>query len=267
MVYIPLIFEPIVMRKPVSLLVVWAAWLFGSLAFLSGNDDASQSRIVAAETNESLHASSTQDLANSKQRLMKAIERALQGLQGEPRNIFISNQSEWVEVVEAETGVAFQAIGSQLPKIEGFELQHAIKLIKRRSSWIHGLMDHQKQGGDGWTGFWSDNQGGWMSLVDRGGVIYFSASCIRGEDHYLGSVSGKAMKTAGRGIFKSTPLPGEDVLITFTIEGPWLRVEGTNTGVYHGLKAYFDGDYVKIAPLPQAKQKEVISASKEPWPY
>ena len=65
---------------------------------------------------------------------------------------------------EAETGVNFQALDSNLSKIGGLGVQHAIKLIKRRSSWIHGLMDHRKQGCGGWTGFWSDNQGGWMSL-------------------------------------------------------------------------------------------------------
>lgn len=197
------------MHKPVSLLVAWAAWLVGSMTLLSDNSDTSNSQMVAPEANEPLPVSSTQYLANSKHRLMKAIERALQGLQGEPRNIFISNQSDWVELFEAETGVNFQALDSNLSKIGGLGVQHAIKLIKRRSSWIHGLMDHRKQGCDGWTGFWSDNQGGWMSLVDQGGVIYFSASCIRGEDHYLANLSGKAIKRGGRAIFKSAPLPGQ----------------------------------------------------------
>jgi hypothetical protein len=59
----------------------------------------------------------------------------------------------------------------------------------------------------------------------------------------------------------------EEVKILFTKKGPWLRVEGTNTDFYHGLKAYFDGDYVKIAPLPPAKQKLVIATSKEKWLY
>lgn len=258
--------------KPVFLLSAWAAWFLGGMTSFSWDVNANESSPVKPEVIETsrlppVSARATRDLTDSRNHLKKAVQRALQGLQGEPLHVFINNQSDWEEIFTAETGVDSKFSNSDLtkrPQPGSVEMQYAIKLIKRRSSWIHGLMDHQKQGSDGWTGFWSDNQGGWMSLVDRGGVIYFSASCIRGEDHYLGSVSGKALKTAGRAIFKNTPVPGEEVLITFTIEGPWLRVEGTNTGVYHGLKAYFDGDYAKIAPLPPAKQKEVISASKEP---
>lgn len=92
------IFEPMKMHKPVSLLVAWAAWLVGSMTLLSDNSDTSNSQMVAPEANEPLPVSSTQDLANSKHCLMKAIERALQGLRGETRNIFISNQSDWVEL-------------------------------------------------------------------------------------------------------------------------------------------------------------------------
>lgn len=86
------------MHKPVSLLVAWAAWLVGSTTLLSDNSDTGNSQMDAPEANEPLPLSSTQDLANSKHCLMKAIERALQGLQGETRNIFISNQSDWVEL-------------------------------------------------------------------------------------------------------------------------------------------------------------------------
>jgi hypothetical protein len=80
-------------------------------------------------------------------------------------------------------------------------------------------------------------------------------------------VRGLAVKSGSRAVFKATPIADEEVVIAFTGDGPWLRVEGTNTDFYHGLKAYFDGDYVKIAPLPPAKQKLVISSSKELWPY
>lgn len=92
------IFEPMKMHKPVSLLVAWAAWLVGSTTLLSDNSDTGNSQMDAPEANEPLPLSSTQDLANSKHCLMKAIERALQGLQGETRNIFISNQTDWVEL-------------------------------------------------------------------------------------------------------------------------------------------------------------------------
>jgi hypothetical protein len=201
--------------------------------------------------------------------LERAVQRALKGLQGEPLNIFLSNQTEWDQILAAETGVSSKldaAANTNSQEKESVDLEYGAMLIKRRTSWIHGMMDHLKNRGDGLTGFWSDNRGGWMSLVDKNGVIYFSASCIRGRDHYHGHVRGHAIKNGKRAIFKDTPMD-EEVKILFTKKGPWLRVEGTNTDVYHGLQAYFDGDYVKIAPLTPAKQKLVIATSKEKWLY
>lgn len=214
------------------------------------------------------HPLENEELICANSQLERAVGRALTGLQGEPLKIFVSNQAEWEQILADESGVIAKPgapVNASPKESEGVDLKHGVMLIKRRVSWIHGLMDHFKSGGDGLTGFWSDNRGGWMSLVDKNGVIYFSASCIRGRDHYHGHVRGHAVKNGKRAIFKDTPMD-EEVKILFTKKGPWLRVEGTNTDVYHGLQAYFDGDYVKIAPLTPAKQKLVISSSKEPLP-
>lgn len=243
-------------------------WLF------VGNVNANKSGQATGNVNETSPSKSANQvqveaLTSARCHLHKAVQRALKGLQGEPLSIFLSNQADWDQILAAESGVSSELDAPANPnpqEEESVDLEYGAMLIKRRTSWIHGMMDHLKNGGDGLTGFWSDNRGGWMSLVDQNGVVCFSASCIRGSEHYHGHVRGQAVKNGNRAVFKATPIVDEEVEIFFTVEGPWLCVEGTNTGVYHGDKAYFDGDYVKIAPLPPEKQKLVIAASKEPQP-
>jgi len=247
-----------------SLLLLWV---------VVGNVNANETGQATGNVNEpspSKSANEVEILTSARCHLQKAVQRALKGLQGEPLSIFLSNQDEWDQILAAESGVSSELdapADTNPQEKESVDLEYGAMLIKRRTSWIHGMMDHLKNGGEGLTGFWSDNRGGWMSIVDKNGVIYFSASCIRGSEHYHGHVRGQAVKSGNRAVFKATPIADEEVEILFTVEGPWLCVEGTNTGVYHGDVAYFDGYYVKIAPLPPEKQKLVIAASKEKWLY
>jgi hypothetical protein len=195
-------------------------------------------------------------------RLAKATERALRGLTGKSLGLFKEDQNNWTNWREE----FFSDTSSRLrsaSELSEEELTTWTEEVRRRTSWIHGLMDHCHH--QDLTGFWSDGAGGYFSLVEQGDQIHFLASCARGPTRHLGSIQGTAKRSGKKAVFTISEFDDEPTRLEFSFVQPWIILKGTNTGPYHGNSAYFDGHYVKIAPLSDDERQVVIQATgKQP---
>ena len=201
-----------------------------------------------------------QQLKVHNHRLARATQRALQGLSGKGLSLFEEDQKNWTHWREE----FFSDASSQLrsaSELSEEKLATWTEEVRRRTSWIHGLMDHRHQ--QDLTGFWSDGAGGYFSLVERGDQIHFLASCARGPTRHLGSIQGKAKRSGEKAVFTISEFSDEPTRLEFSFVQPWIVLEGHNTAPYHGSRAYFDGHYAKIAPLSDHERQVVIQATQQ----
>ena len=194
----------------------------------------------------------------SDKRLAKATERALHGLTGNSLNLFEEDQKKWTDWRKEFFSDSSSRLRSS-SELNEEELMTWTEEVRRRTSWIHGLMDHRHH--QDLTGFWSDGSGGCFSMVEQGDQIHFLASCARGRNRHLGSIQGVAKRSGTKAVFSISEFGGEPTRLEFTFEKPWIILKGTNTEFYHGNSAYFDGHYAKIAPLSEEERHVVLQAS------
>lgn len=205
-------------------------------------------------------ASLLRELELRDQRLAKATERAVQGLRGKGLNLFkedCKNWANWRKDFFSDSAGQLRA-ASQL---SDEEISTWTEEVRRRTSWIHGLMDHRNH--QDLTGFWSDGGGGYFSLVEQGDQLHFLASCARGPTRHLGSIQGVAKRSGAKAIFSISENDEEPTRLEFSFEKPWIVLNCTNTGAYHGNAAYFDGHYAKIAPLSTEERQVVLQATQQ----
>jgi hypothetical protein len=190
--------------------------------------------------------------------LAKATKRALHGLTGKGLGLFEEDQKNWTDWREE----FFSDTSSRLrsaSELSEEELTTWTDEVRRRTSWIHGLMDHRHQ--QDLTGFWSDGIGGRLSIVDRGSQLHFLFSCVRGAARHQGSIKGIALRSGNIALLTLSEYEGEPTQLRFTLEKPWIVVTSKNTEPYHGNRAFFDGNYAKIAPLSAEDQAIVIEGT------
>jgi uncharacterized protein YecT (DUF1311 family) len=112
-----------------------------------------------------------------------------------------------------------------------------------------------------WTGVWADGQGGVLEIVRAGERLHFRLNVVRGPSFHLGSLEGVGEINGDLARF-TTRDPSEEAKETwlhFHLNYPRLEVLAANTGAYHGVRAYFQGKYVRTGPLSEASRREVLA--------
>lgn len=142
-------------------------------------------------------------------------------------------------------------------------LEAAAGLAKERTEWLRGLVAQWPD--DSLTGIWNDSHGGWVTIVQQDGHLFFDAECARGHSIHLGSLLGVAVWNAPLGWYSDK---GEDkdkeeeTNLCFIQRDKKLELVGAKTKYYHGARAYFDGSYIKVRELSAVAQKKVIQEAK-----
>jgi len=115
-----------------------------------------------------------------------------------------------------------------------------------------------------WEGAWTDGEGGLLLIEEgEGKEIRFRIDVVRGPTYHIGNIGGVARSLAATARF-ATQAEGEEeeTWITFLQEGRKLRVIGENTQYFHGMRAYFDGDYFRFRGLLPEDREEIAEASE-----
>ena len=142
-------------------------------------------------------------------------------------------------------------------------LEAAAGLTDMRTALLQGLV---KDGGeDSLTGVWTDSYGGRIEIVEREGHLHFVMQCVRGPTSHIGGLAGVAAWNQTIGWFSDKGhADGKDdeTNLSFVLRAKKLEVIGANTGYYHGERAYFDGEYVRVEPLNAKQQAKIVKAAK-----
>jgi len=113
-----------------------------------------------------------------------------------------------------------------------------------------------------WEGAWTDGNGGHFLIqeTDKGHFI-FSCEVVRGPTYHTGGIAGSAETNGQLARFTTLSVPGDpsegSTWLHFAIDGFKLKVSGANTGYFHGMRAYFDGEYIRTAKLTEEDRKTI----------
>jgi uncharacterized protein YecT (DUF1311 family) len=112
-----------------------------------------------------------------------------------------------------------------------------------------------------WEGVWADGSGGRLLILEKEpGSFAFSIEVVRGPTYHLGNLSGTAEWNGGTARFSIDPGDGEaETWLTFVKRNYKLEIIGENTMPYHGARAYFDGEYLRISELSEEDRRQVLS--------
>jgi len=110
-----------------------------------------------------------------------------------------------------------------------------------------------------WEGVWSAGYGGLLYLRETGDdTVEFFLTVVRGPTYHLGQIGGAILTNGILGRFATEAAPGdpgEETWLTFLREDGRLRIVGVNTQYWHGARAYFDGQYIRIRELGPEDQE------------
>lgn len=176
------------------------------------------------------------------------------------------DQRAWVEHRDflARSPISSGA-AEELPLDSPEYLEIAASLSRQRTAWLKGLI---REWGPEETlsGVWSDSHGGHLQIVETKGRLYFLLECVRGPTSHFGRLSGIAAWNERIGWFsdKGREDKGGDpeTNLSFILRDRRMEIIGANTGYYHGMRAYFDGEYVKTGTLAAKAQAKIVKAAK-----
>lgn len=123
-----------------------------------------------------------------------------------------------------------------------------------RLEYLLGLIAyHADPGRHGWDGFWVDGRGGHLAVRELDdGRLRFQLSVVRSPAAHTGWLEGIADRNGDLARFETTYEVGVDtepVWLFLVRDGPYLRVHTANAQYFAGVRAYFDGDYVRLRDL------------------
>lgn len=138
----------------------------------------------------------------------------------------------------------------------------AADLTQDRVKWLRG---RTKGYGDTLTGSWIDSYGGTVEIVEQENRLLFVFSVVRGHTLDLGSLAGVASWNERIGWFSDKGRDkdkADEANLSFIRRDGEIEVTGANTSHYHGVHAYFDGFYCKVASLDDKQKAAVIKAAE-----
>lgn len=163
---------------------------------------------------------------------------------------------------------SFTIVGSNVPENKAKEtpeyLSTAAGLMETRVQWLKGYLKDPVEE-DTMTGVWEDSQGGILSIVQEGKKLFFTFEVVRGPTFHLGNIGGEASWNAPLGWFsdKGGAEKQDEANLAFIQRSRKLEIVGANTGHYHGARAYFDGEYVRVAKLDAREAAKVKKIAVE----
>ncbi|MDF1660084.1 MAG: hypothetical protein P1U58_20895 [Verrucomicrobiales bacterium] len=93
------------------------------------------------------------------------------------------------------------------------------------------------------------------------GTLSFTCNAVRGASYHLGNIDGIATANEITARFSTRPEGEEkETWLTFVQENDGrLRLIGENTSYFHGARAYFDGQYLRVRELTREDREEMAS--------
>jgi uncharacterized protein YecT (DUF1311 family) len=180
----------------------------------------------------------------------------------------LSEQRAWPEYRDVQAAVS-AASGErvEIAQVRGCaELYDAqAQITESRRKYLAALIAPALADAKFWRGAFSDSFGGAVFIDPRKDGLHFSLDVVRGETFHTGQIGGVAKLTGQQALFKTSTdnYETEDendqlpVRVKFTRIGNVLSIETTNAQNFGGARAYFDGNYARIADLSADNIKQI----------
>ncbi|MCU0753601.1 MAG: lysozyme inhibitor LprI family protein [Xanthomonadales bacterium] len=193
----------------------------------------------------------------------KAVKPALNATQFKQ---VLDRQRAWIQYRDVMAATSARGRPSEPADAKGcadFDLARA-DLSKSRTAYLKGLVKPLTD----WNGSYADGFGGQLLLEESAQGLRFTLNVVRSEAYHTGGLSGIADLNAGSARFETRVPDFESAeenataaaALTLRRDRVWIVVEGENTSYFHGARAYFDGEYVRVAPLSTADREEIARA-------
>lgn len=220
-------------------------------------------RILHAQEEKSIGALKA-EIAVADRELNQVYQKAKSTL---PESIFVELQEEqrtWIayrDTRSEELARFNEGVEEGKEKLSSTYWESVLSETASRIDTIKGWMDRDKFAHE-WEGVWSDGQGGWLFILqNEPGRFTFLIDVVRGPTFHLGSLDGVA-EWKGRTARFTIRDDGaeEETWLTFINGDIKLEVIGENTSYYHGARAYFGGNYLRLRELNDEDRKRLLSA-------
>jgi uncharacterized protein YecT (DUF1311 family) len=197
----------------------------------------------------------------------KALNQAYTKAKGTlPEHLFSDLQQDqrgWIDYRDyrSEQAAAFDggaAEGQEKTTVEYWSSLAAI--TEERVRIIEGWTKHETFTHE-WEGVWSDGEGGLLAILQNTeGGFAFSLDVVRGPTYHIGHIGGSARWNGSTARFSIPALDEEgETWLTFLKRGVKLEIIGENTSSFHGARAYFEGEYIRVAELTDEDRKAILS--------
>jgi uncharacterized protein YecT (DUF1311 family) len=172
----------------------------------------------------------------------------------------LTEQRAWPEYRDVQAAVS-AASGErvEIAQVRGCaELYDAqAEITESRRKYLAALIAPALADTKFWRGAFSDSFGGAVFIDPRKDGLHFSLDVVRGETFHTGQIGGVAKLSGQQALFKTstdnyeTDDPNDQLPVTvkLTRVGNVLSIETTNAQNFAGARAYFDGNYARVAEL------------------
>ena len=122
-----------------------------------------------------------------------------------------------------------------------------------------------------WSGTYEDSFGGQISIDARADGLHFMINVVRSSAFHTGRIVGVAQVNGNTALFRTTTenysTEAQDdtqpVLVTLSRAGNQLDVVADNAQNFGGMRAYFDGSYVRVGALGKTGASDIDEAMRE----
>lgn len=178
-------------------------------------------------------------------------------------------QRAWLRYRDARSLAAVHYDDRSVPegqeKTSPWYWQKMADLTQNRTEMVRAWRD-KRRWDEPLTGRYADDYGGSMLLLQKDDKLYFLIEVVRGPTYHLGSIAGVAQLNShlARYSDNDTENKKKETWVTFLTGGQRIKLITANAQYYHGARAYFDGDYLRVADLTAEEKKAVIAGEIRP---
>jgi uncharacterized protein YecT (DUF1311 family) len=201
-------------------------------------------------------------LAKADRELNDAWKKAKAAVDGSDLARLTLSQREWIEFRDARAKEDSERAGHKDIKRSPLYFSTAAAFTETRAEWLRG---RARPADETLTGYWIDSYGGTLRIVQQEQRLFFDIEVVRGPTFHSGGIAGVAFWNSRLGWFSDKgrdPEKTEESNLAFIDRGGELEIVGAETQHYHGARAYFDGNYVKVGPLDADVQAKLIKTAE-----
>lgn len=178
-----------------------------------------------------------------------------------------TEQRAWIRYRDARSTAAVRYDVRSTPEGEEKSVAHYWQtmagLTRARTVMVRAWRDNRSD--KPLTGRYADDYGGSLMIVQKGDRLHFAMEVVRGPTYHTGAIRGVARINGALARYSDNAVgKDEETWITFITGSRRLKVIAANSGYYHGARAYFDGDYLRVGDLTPEQTRAVLDGKASP---